>query len=111
MIHDKRSVVGPGERTEDALIITIHDELEKARKINRDECSIETLHHLYASFSTIKALCRFGKQQLYSMTVRGANHIRLTEQELATLEADVRQQLSEKNNEELLKFWDKGEKQ
>jgi len=107
-VHDRAGTVNANERSEDALMVRIHKELELVREINGQERNLQNVIRLQASLTRILALCEFGREHLYSLTLRGVNRIRLTENEMNDVSQQVRKSLRHKSKKELLNIWEIG---
>jgi len=109
-VHDRGRAVNPKERSEDALLVKIHKELEIVRQINREERTLQNVIKLQSSLTRMRALCEYGREHLYTLTLRGINRIRLTENEMTDVNQEVHESLRHKSKTELLNIWEIGSK-
>jgi len=107
-IHDRTGSVSALERSEDALMVRIHKELELVRQINAQERTLKNVIRLQTSVTRIRALCEYGREHLYTLTLRSVNRIRMTENEMNEVSLQVHNSLLENRKNDLLSIWELG---
>jgi len=110
-VYERGQSLDATQRSEDALLVEIQSELVRIRTMKREEKTLQNIIALQNSITKMLALCKYGREHLHTMRLRGVNRIRLTENEAVQVKQEIHDCLLESSSTQLLDIWQIGSKQ
>lgn len=101
MRHD--TVKGVEEEVE--LIKAIEHEMKEIKKTNLALIELSELFGVYGRINRVTSLCEFGRRHLRSLTLRGANQLRMVEIDVLERTKQIEAMIEKSQQPEILNLW------